>query len=654
MPAPSDLEIAKGLNIRTLRQPPPLQQVEDEAFAAILNSAISNTESAAQKLSAVTEPVTPAAPVEAPPQSAPPTFTAAAPTTSAPLTLSSEQAATILSSLKAQGYVIQPPAQEPEVLAAVRTVEDVAMGWVTDGDAISNSFEFSKTVEASRFLTNILENCRYFHDVLSVGLSTSAQGISTVTVSLTTISSGSITTRDVALANFINYKYGLYKVSEEEEGTTTSYCDYYYGTPESEKSETSTTTKGAQKFRLQSASEILPVKGKVDIQAFAVASTSTKDPARYFAKVPVAVIGQWSHEIYGTVSFTQEDYDTMKENFTSNVLGFEPPLFLGHPRNDVTVEGAPAEGFLTELTQEGDALFGIYELVDEQTYADVKKGKFRYASAELLREFVNPATNKDVGIVLFGHALTNRPFVPNLPRVGVMEGTEPVTNDQQELSIARRQFITLSLQEQMQTTTPASTTAPAPAPTPTPVPTPVAAQALAQPVTEPAATPATEAAPAALTEAVAQSFSAQLQHTQAAGARQIEALSVQVQAQAAEILSLKQANRAKDRASAVAEVNAMCLAQEVKDIAIEKINSDALGANEESYLSMLRLTNDQMKTLALGQHGSSAQVLASVKAAAPGTPTAAAAATTAGGAGRDAMPQAYAQIIQQNEAAAKR
>jgi hypothetical protein len=586
----------------------------------------------------------------------------------APLqTLSQAQIAELLA-LKAE-LDAQKAAQSVIEQLSQKSATDVLMGWTDSTDeegnsTLTNTYVFSEASKASRLLVSVLERA-YFHDVLSAELKTSASA-SQLTFHLSTHSQGSPSTKDVAIANYINYLFALYEASTEDN----SY--YYYGYSNPATLKDAANGVEVQKFRVASDSELHGIPHGKKVQCFSRVQRNSEgeEETQYFAKVPVAVIGEWEHPTYTKVSFSQEDYDQMQQNFASNVLGFEPPLFLGHPVNDQTVEGAPAEGFLTAFVQEGDALFGIYEIVDEETYSAVKKGKYRYASSEIIRDYTNPVDGESVGIVLFGHALTNRPFVPNLPRVSVLSED---SKEQQSLAAAR-QYITLSVEDSMNTvpasSAPANSAVPtagtaapasaagAPAPAPAPAPavaltTPAAAPEPTPTPTPAAAAPAPAPAPvidlsnSGLTDAVVQTLSAQLKASQEWANGQIQTLSQTVAAQAAQIQNLTEVNRQKDRATAIAEVNAMCLAEEVKKQAIEKIQTDALGNQESAYLDMLRLTDAQIKGMALTQHGSAAATLSSSPLGAP--PSAATASTTT--APQAVMPPGYTKIIEQNSKA---
>lgn len=141
------------------------------------------------------------------------------------------------------------------------------------------------------------------------------------------------------------------------------------------------------------------------------------DQGKRYLKVPIAVLGQWQHPEYGAVEFNQKDFSEMLQNWSENVTGYEPPLFLGHPNNDNTTEGAPSVAFLEKLYQEDKTLFGLFDPVDDQVFNDVDRGAYRYSSAEVYRNAFSKTTAEPVGTLLRGAALTNRPYLTGMPRV---------------------------------------------------------------------------------------------------------------------------------------------------------------------------------------------------------------------------------------------
>jgi hypothetical protein len=164
----------------------------------------------------------------------------------------------------------------------------------------------------------------------------------------------------------------------------------------------------------------LSIELKNDQDLLSVSETTEEK----FIKAPVARLGKWKHDAYGKVEFSQQDFDDMTNNWKNNAAGFEPPLYLGHPRNDKAWSGAPAVGFLKKMVQEGDTLFGLYEPVDQGAFEDVKQGKYRYASSEVYRNAKDKETGATIGTLLTAHALTNEPYLTKLPRVEVTDKLE--------------------------------------------------------------------------------------------------------------------------------------------------------------------------------------------------------------------------------------
>jgi hypothetical protein len=149
---------------------------------------------------------------------------------------------------------------------------------------------------------------------------------------------------------------------------------------------------------------------------FTLSDPNTKNAIGYLM-VPIATLGSWVHPLYGEVLFEQQDFDQIITNFNKKVTGYEPPLFLGHS-NDVNVWGdRPAVAFLEALAQQEDVLWGFYSVVDDQVYLDIKKGKYRYSSAEIIRGAKNTVTNEEVGVLLHACALTNTPFLTTMPQI---------------------------------------------------------------------------------------------------------------------------------------------------------------------------------------------------------------------------------------------
>lgn len=173
-----------------------------------------------------------------------------------------------------------------------------------------------------------------------------------------------------------------------------------------------------------SADQLTLLLSEISDTGLLVAPEPTSLSSTQYLKVPVSYLGSWKHSEYGDVSFTQQDFDDMIRNWEDRVTGYEPPLFLGHPVDLFSQEGAPSYAFLAHLKQEGDVLFGYYEPVEVDMFSVAPnggivvkgKGVYRYSSAEIVRDAKNKADGSEIGTLLVGTALTNRPFIPNLPK----------------------------------------------------------------------------------------------------------------------------------------------------------------------------------------------------------------------------------------------
>lgn len=129
-------------------------------------------------------------------------------------------------------------------------------------------------------------------------------------------------------------------------------------------------------------------------------------------KVPFVKTGEWKHDVYGEVKFTEQDIAELIENFNKGVVGFTPYLTLGHLDEEPnSTDSHRKRGNLTDIVVEGETGYGIFE-VNEEMYASIKKGEYEYSSGEFNRKFTDKGTGEDVGTAVIRVALTNSPFLP--------------------------------------------------------------------------------------------------------------------------------------------------------------------------------------------------------------------------------------------------
>ncbi|MFM6402262.1 MAG: hypothetical protein ACKPFF_36750 [Planktothrix sp.] len=128
-------------------------------------------------------------------------------------------------------------------------------------------------------------------------------------------------------------------------------------------------------------------------------------------KVPLAEVGKWFHKKWNTINFTPEYFEKAITNYKNNVLKHTPYLTYGHLKEPFSVDSERRRGELLNLVFEDRYLFGIFDATDE-AYNFVKNREYLYASVEMIPNFIDKDTGKDVGPVVLRAALTNSPFLP--------------------------------------------------------------------------------------------------------------------------------------------------------------------------------------------------------------------------------------------------
>lgn len=118
--------------------------------------------------------------------------------------------------------------------------------------------------------------------------------------------------------------------------------------------------------------------------------------------------GKWNHPKYGEVEGTKDIFKNFINNWKNNVLGRDIAIDKTHDPS----EGAT--GWIKDLKIDGDRLKAFVEFTPWGLELIEQKG-FKYFSPEFVskyRDKENP--EKEYSNVLFGGALTNRPFLTNL------------------------------------------------------------------------------------------------------------------------------------------------------------------------------------------------------------------------------------------------
>lgn len=170
----------------------------------------------------------------------------------------------------------------------------------------------------------------------------------------------------------------------------------------------------SEELSLQSLSSFCFTEDCESPQELTVQVLSTEG-GKKLLKIPVARLGRWAHPKHKVIEFTQTDFDQLKTNFSKMITGFPPYLRYGHSRFPNAVDAEASIGEIKELVQDGNVLYSINEPNNNEVIEEVRGKQYRFASPEIFRNFMDKATGQNVGTTLIALALTNAPFLPDLP-----------------------------------------------------------------------------------------------------------------------------------------------------------------------------------------------------------------------------------------------
>jgi hypothetical protein len=118
---------------------------------------------------------------------------------------------------------------------------------------------------------------------------------------------------------------------------------------------------------------------------------------------------------------TQQTFDDMKRNFASKAIGRDPFIRTGHDKTeDPTFGAAAADGWITDLVQEGDVLYALGDPTSDESAEKVRSKKYRYSSPEYQENYIDKESGSNVGTVLLALSLTNEPFLTRLPEARLL------------------------------------------------------------------------------------------------------------------------------------------------------------------------------------------------------------------------------------------
>jgi phage I-like protein/cation transport regulator ChaB len=134
-------------------------------------------------------------------------------------------------------------------------------------------------------------------------------------------------------------------------------------------------------------------------------------------KIEIMRTGKWKHPVYENLEITGNTIDCIIKNFEDNVRGVDISFDLEHGETNHKSE---AVCWVKKLIKKGSSLLAEIDWTDFGK-EKVKSKSFRYFSPEFKFTYTDAETGKTYNNVLFGGALTNRPFIKNMSPIMLSE-----------------------------------------------------------------------------------------------------------------------------------------------------------------------------------------------------------------------------------------
>jgi len=138
--------------------------------------------------------------------------------------------------------------------------------------------------------------------------------------------------------------------------------------------------------------------------------------------VQIFRLGRWNHPRYGKLEFTDEIFDGMVKNFNDNIRKVDLAIDSEHQ---------PEKGACAWIKKLENRDGGLWALVEWTRWGLelVEQGLFRYLSGDFDYEWKDEESGKKYQNVLFGAALTNRPFIKGMSPINLSDFKEELEKD---------------------------------------------------------------------------------------------------------------------------------------------------------------------------------------------------------------------------------
>jgi hypothetical protein len=128
-------------------------------------------------------------------------------------------------------------------------------------------------------------------------------------------------------------------------------------------------------------------------------------------------VGTYHHPVYGDLDFSQQRLQAYANSVNNRILQKEPDIDYEHKMGP---QGGIAAGWVKQAQVRDNGLW-LYVTWTPQAQQKLKDGEYRYFSPEFDDEWTDPKSQVTYKDVLFGGALTNRPFQKDLVPINLSE-----------------------------------------------------------------------------------------------------------------------------------------------------------------------------------------------------------------------------------------
>lgn len=147
-------------------------------------------------------------------------------------------------------------------------------------------------------------------------------------------------------------------------------------------------------------------------------------------------LGDYQHPSYGSLKITPEKVSGLVRSFKDDVRETAIDVDYDHKAHT-----GKAAGWVKDAEARPDGLWLAVSWT-EDAYASLKKGEYKYFSSEFQDSWTHPKTKAKHQDVLFGGAITNRPFVKDILPINLSEvlGHEGGAVDEALKALLRKKY----------------------------------------------------------------------------------------------------------------------------------------------------------------------------------------------------------------------